>query len=322
MQVINNISKKEWDEFLAKQKQSQFLQSWRWGELAKKEGAKVFRVGVEDSGELVAVAALIKKSIFGFNYFFCPRGPVISLKVESLKVIKFLFDEVGKIAKREKIIFLRFEPELEIGNWKLEIERSIDIEPSKTSIVNLQRTEGDLLAAMHQKTRYNIRLAEKKGVTVRVAGAEDFDQFWRIMKETVERDGFRLHSKEHYQKMLALDDGFIKLFLAEYEGRVVAAVLAGLFGDMVTYIHGASANADRNIMAPYLLHWQIMKTCQADGFKYYDLNGIDENKWPGVTRFKMGFGGEIVNYPGTFDLVFNKAWYNVYKVLRALRRKL
>jgi lipid II:glycine glycyltransferase (peptidoglycan interpeptide bridge formation enzyme) len=200
------------------------------------------------------------------------------------------------------------------------IQKTIDIEPSKTAIVNLQKNEDELLSAMHQKTRYNIRLAEKKGVVVRVAGAKDFDEFWRIMKQTVKRDEFRLHDRQHYQKMLALDNNFIKLFLAEYQGKVVAAVLASFFGDMITYIHGASADEDRNVMAPYLLHWQIMKIGKAAGYKYYDLNGADESKWPGVTRFKMGFGGETVEYPGTYDLILNKVMYNIYQVLRKVRR--
>ncbi|MCX6796716.1 MAG: peptidoglycan bridge formation glycyltransferase FemA/FemB family protein, partial [Candidatus Falkowbacteria bacterium] len=147
MRIVNNINKEKWNEFIGTQKQSQFLQSWEWGELAEKEGAKILRVGIEDAGELVAVASLVKKNIFGFNYWFCPRGPVVSYK-EVDKVIKFLFDEIEKLAKQEKIIFLRFEPLLEIANWKLQIEKTIDIEPNKTAIIDLNRNEDELLNAM------------------------------------------------------------------------------------------------------------------------------------------------------------------------------
>jgi len=328
MQILDNIIKERWDNFLGEQKQSQFLQSWEWGGLAEKENAEVLRVGVEDdgNGEPIVAAALIKKKVLGFSYWFCPCGPVISKKVEVAKATEYLFDEIEKKAKNENVIFLRFEPRFEIRSrefgTKFKIVRSIDIEPSKTSIVNLQKTEDELLRIMHQKTRYNIRLAEKKGVKIREASDEDFESFWRIMKETVDRDGFRLHSKEHYQKMLALDNNFVKLFLAEYDGKIIAAVLAAFFGDTITYVHGASANEFRNVMSPYLLHWHIMKLGKTLGYKYYDLNGVDENKWPGVTRFKVGFGGIVINYPGTFDLVFNKTWYNVYKVLRILWRRL
>lgn len=318
------MTKEEWNNFVGCQKQSQFLQSWQWGELAEKEGGRAFRIGVEENGELIGAASFFKKTIFGFSYFFCPRGPIVSCKLENLRfdgVMDVLFKEIFKIAEREKARFFRFEPKLKCADLKFKIEKSIDLEPRKTLIINLQKSEEDLLAGMHQKTRYNIRLAEKKGVAVRIGGDEDFDSFWHILEETVARDGFRLHDRKHYEILLKQND-FIKLFLAEYHGRVIAAVLAGLFGDMITYIHGASSNENRNVMAPFLLHWQIMKMGKTEGYKYYDLNGIDEKKWPGVTRFKIGFGGKIENYPGTKDLVFNNVYYGLYKVLRALRRKL
>ena len=188
---------------------------------------------------------------------------------------------------------------------------------------------------MHQKTRYNLRLAEKKGVTVREARNDEFEVLWELMRNTCERDGFRLHGKEYYREMLKSDLGvvisdsdnsnhqslIIKLFFAEYEGKVIAANIIAFFGDTVTYVHGASADKYRNVMAPYLLQWHCIKTAKEQGYKYYDFYGIDENKWPGVTRFKKGFGGEELQYPGTFDAVFGEGWYNMYKALRWVRRK-
>lgn len=321
MKIIEEIKKEQWNNFVAEQKQSQFLQSWEWGELAQKESGKIWRVGIEENGKLIATATLIKKKVLGFNYWFCPRGPIVSYEVESYKVIKFLFEEIKRISKKEGGVFLRYEPQVLIHDSLFLIQKTISIEPNKTSIIDLNKTEDELLSSMHQKTRYNIHLAEKKGVEIREGNSEDFESFWRIMKETVTRDGFRLHGKEHYQQILDLNKDFVRLFLAEYNGEVVAAVLSVFFGDMITYVHGASANKYRNVMAPYLLHWHIMKLGKSAGYKYYDLNGVDEKKWPGVTRFKMGFGGEIVEYPGTYDLVFNQTWYNVYKTLRIIRRR-
>lgn len=321
MKIIEEIKKEQWNNFVAEQKQSQFLQSWEWGELAQKESGKIWRVGIEENGKLIATATLIKKKVLGFNYWFCPRGPIVSYEVESYKVIKFLFEEIKRISKKEGGVFLRYEPQVLIHDSLFLIQKTISIEPNKTSIIDLNKTEDEILNNMHQKTRYNIRLAEKKGVKIREGDIEDFDGFWRIMKDTVDRDGFRLHSQEHYQKIFELDKDFVKLFLAEYNGKIIAAVLSIFFGDMITYVHGASANENRNVMAPYLLHWHIIRRGKARGYKYYDLNGVDEKKWPGVTRFKMGFGGEITEYPGTFDLVFNQAWYNVYKILRIIRRR-
>jgi peptidoglycan pentaglycine glycine transferase (the first glycine) len=172
---------------------------------------------------------------------------------------------------------------------------------------------------MHQKTRYNIRLAEKKGVKIYEAGPEKFDDFWQLMTVTCERDKYRLHSRNYYAQMLA-EKKLIKLYLAEFKNKPIAAVLASFSGDTVTYMHGASANDERNVMAPFLLQWEIIKSAKLAGYKYYDFYGIDEKKWPGVTRFKKGFGGEEINYTGTFDLVFNSTWYNIYKILRKFRR--
>jgi peptidoglycan pentaglycine glycine transferase (the first glycine) len=320
MQIKNIVDKNILDDFVSTQGRSQFLQSWEWGEFQEKAGNKIFRIGVEESGELVVAATLIKKSLFfGKSYFYCPRGPLISIKNYELRITNYFFDEIKKIAEQENIIFLRFEPSFEIQNSKLEILRSIDIQPSKTLILDLTKSEEELLAAMHQKTRYNIRLAEKKGVKIIEAGTEKFDDFWRLMEVTCARDKYRLHSCGYYAKMLSKKN-LIKLYLAEYKNKPIAAVLASFSGDTVTYLHGASDNEERNVMAPFLLQWEIIKIAKQAGYKYYDFYGIDENKWPGVTRFKKGFGGEEMEYPGTYDLIFNYIWYKVYNWLRKIRR--
>ena len=173
---------------------------------------------------------------------------------------------------------------------------------------------------MHPKTRYNIKLAEKKGINILESGTNHFADFWQLISQTSERDSFRLHGINYYQEMLRLKRDFIKLFLADYKGRLISTGIFSFFGDLVTYLHGGSADTNRNVMAPYLLHWQIIKTAKQQGFKYYDLNGIDEKKWLGVTRFKKGFGGKEINYPGTFDLVFDQGWYNIYRMVRKVRR--
>jgi lipid II:glycine glycyltransferase (peptidoglycan interpeptide bridge formation enzyme) len=141
------------------------------------------------------------------------------------------------------------------------------------------------------------------------------------MEETKARDKFRLHSMNYYQKMLKAVP-FIKLLVAEHDGKIIAGNIVSFFGDMATYIHGGSSDEKRNVMAPYLLQWQAIKIAKEKNLKYYDFNGINERLWPGVTRFKKGFGGEEVNYPGTFDLIFNYQKYIFYNILRQVRRKI
>ncbi len=319
MELIFIKSKEQLNDLVGKQKYSQFLQSWQWGQFQEKVAGKIFRLGIQEKGQLTTVATIIKKLLpIGKSYFYCPRGPIVrNLKLE---ISNLLFDEIRKLAKKEKVIFFRFEPEFSITNSQFLISKTIDVQPSKTLILDLFKSEEELLKDMRQKTRYNIRLAERKGIKIIEANINQFENFWQIMNETSHRDNFRLHSQNYYQEMLKIEKDFIKLFLAEYEHKIIAVSIISFFGNAVTYLHGASSNKYRNIMAPYLLQWHCMKLAKEQGYNYYDLGGVDENKWPGLTKFKKGFGGREFEYPGTFDLVFNKRWYGIYKLIRRLRR--
>ncbi|MFA6171295.1 MAG: peptidoglycan bridge formation glycyltransferase FemA/FemB family protein [Patescibacteria group bacterium] len=330
MKISNIAEQKAWNCFIAGNCPAEFLESWEWGEFQKEAGSKVIRLSAENDKGAAACATFIKKKLFlGKSYFYCPRGPVSCGNKEADGL---LFHEIKKIAEKEKAIFLRFEPS---GNLKAEglgvpVLRTIDVQPSKTLILDLSKSEENMLGEMHQKTRYNIRLAEKKGVKVKELGMENFEDFWKLMNETRDRDGFRLHGRNYYSKMLECagcggaglkkNEMAVKMFAAEYQGKIISVNLIGFFGDTVTYMHGASSDEYRNVMAPYLLQWHLIKLAKNLGYKYYDFYGIDEKKWPGVTRFKKGFGGKEVSYPGTFDLIFDKAWYNCYIIFRKLRR--
>jgi len=317
MDKIDVKTKDELSNFLSKQPSSQFLQAWQWGEFHQNLGSKVRRLVVKKGDNILAAASLIKKSLpMGKSYFYCPRGPIIDFRLP----IELLFDEIKELAKKENVMFMRFEPQAEVKSNKFRIIKTLDIQPSQTVILDLKNREDELLNAMHQKTRYNIRLAEKKGVEIVSASLDNFDDFWKLMGETKERDNFRLHGIDYYQEMLKLDNNFIKLFFAKYQNKNIATAIVSWFGDTVTYMHGASSDSNRNVMASYLLQWEIAREAKAKGFKHYDFYGIDGQKWPGVTRFKKGFSGKEVNYPGTFDLVFDSGWYNVYKMIRKVRR--
>ena len=337
MRVIQITDKKQYNNFVGAQKHSQFLQSWEWGEFHKKVSGDVWRLGVLDNGKLVAAAAIIKKQLpMGKSYFYCPRGPIVNYELSITNyqlILESLFNEINNIAKNEGVMFLRFDPpasyKLQTISYKL--NKTLDVQPSKTLILNLSKSEKELLKNMRQKTRYNIRLAEKKGVKIIDAGLDRFEDFWRLMGETSERDNFRTHGINYYKAMLADPEGLrarrpsgsamaIKLFIAEYRKKPIAANIVSFFGDTATYMHGASSMNYRNVMAPYLLQWRAIKLAKKSGRKYYDFYGVDEKKWPGVTRFKKGFSGRAVNYPGTFDLIFDSSWYNVYKMVRRVRR--
>jgi len=279
MKLVEVNNKEKLNDFVLSQKYSQFLQSWQWGEFQERMGNKVFRLGIEDDNRLVAAATLIKnRLLLGKSYFYCPRGPIVISKIkdQKAKTIEFLFAEIKKIARKENAIFLRFEPGSQIASRKLQIIKSIDIQPSKTLVLDLSGSEEEILNRMHQKTRYNIRLSEKKEVRVRPGQENDFEIFWRLMEDTRKRDRFRLHAKEYYKKMIATDN--IELLVARYENKIIAGIIIACFGDSGVYIHGASSNEYRNAMAPYSLQWEAIKLAKAKNCLYYDLNGADEKK--------------------------------------------
>jgi lipid II:glycine glycyltransferase (peptidoglycan interpeptide bridge formation enzyme) len=285
-----------------------FIQSPEWGTFQQSVGLKTFRVN--------GVLLIAKPLPFGKSYLYCPH---LDFRFQNSDFRIFL-NKVKELAKEGQVVFLRLEPteELKIENCKLKIVRSSDVQPSKTLILDLKKSEEGLLAAMHPKTRYNIRLAEKRGVKVYEAGEDKFEKFWNLMQETTGRDKFHSHDKTYYQKMLAGE--MVKLYFAEYKNEVLAAGLFVFYGDTVTYLHGASTQEHKEVMAPYALHWQMIQLAKQLGYAKYDFYGIDEQKWPGVTRFKKGFGGNEVNYPGCYDVVFDKKWYIAYKLIRRVRQ--
>jgi len=183
---------------------------------------------------------------------------------------------------------------------------------------------------MHPKTRYNIGLAERKGVivakNVRRTPQDDFRVFWQLLEETSAREGFSLHPREYYEKLLGVSSHAFsnELFFARHQNTVLAAALVNFYRSstsigVATYLHGGSLRDHRELMAPQLLHWEIIKEAKRHGFAQYDFCGIDKDRWPGLTRFKLGFGGEIVEYPHSVDIVYRPMWYGAYRIGRRMR---
>jgi lipid II:glycine glycyltransferase (peptidoglycan interpeptide bridge formation enzyme) len=339
-----------WNNFIATHgpKSGAFLQSWEWGEFQKNFGRKIWRLGLLANKTLTTAALIIKHQLpLGKSYLYCPRGPVMNYELGIINY-EFLIKEILKIAEKEKSIFFRFEPleknyKLQITNYKNKLQitnhknykllKTKSVQPPRTLMLDLTKSEDDLLAAMHPKTRYNIRLAMRHGVTVyrtRLTDHEmlknDFEIFWNLLSKTSRRDGFKTHPKNYYWQMLnslaprpsqTLTPN-VALYFAKYQNKVLAANLIMFFDDTVTYLHGASSSEHRNVMAPHLLHWSIISEAKRLGFKYYDFWGIDEAKWPGITRFKKSFGGFEISYLGTFDLPVNKLWYKIYYLAKNL----
>lgn len=296
----------------------EFLASIEWAEIIKNEEL-VKTLGIYEDEKLLAIFNLIKKDFkFGLFYFYLPRGPIFAKNLSTeneLELWRFLISEL----KKRGGMFVRVEPKNSVPR-EIITKSSVNLQPKETLMLDLSLNEDELLASFHHKTRYNIRLAEKKGVVVREGAENNFDNFWSLMNETGERDNFKIHNKKHYELLATVNSDFIKLFVAEKDGKIIAAGLFSFYGDKVTYMHGASSYGSRQLMAPYLLQWTVISTAKKLGYKYYDFYGIDAIKWPGVTRFKTGFGGFTVSYAGTKDIILRPLFYSLYNILRRLRR--
>lgn len=300
MSVLREINDRvQWNSFLLSQfsQTGIFLQSWEWGEFQEAVGRGVYRYQSQDG--LVQVIELPLP--LGKKYWFIPRGTLIA--------------ELEEKARQHGALFARFEPTHGVAPPGAVKTKSVS--PTQTLLIDLAKSEDALLAGMHEKTRYNIRLAVRKGVRCKVSGVSGFEQFWKMLEETATRDGFYTHEPEYYKKMLDIDGAMqVKLYMAYSDATPLATAIVGYFGDTATYLHGASSYEHRALMGPHALHWEIIRDAKKAGYKFYDFWGIDEKKWPGMTRFKMGFGGTVVDYPGTFDLPLNRFWYTLYRLGR------
>ncbi len=323
-----------WDKFLvsAGPLRTEFLQSLTWGKIMSQKGISELRLyGIdEEENWLVASVLYFYPLIFNWHYFYCPRGPFLSEKIcerfayKKEELWRLVFSSWRREALKSKKVFIRFEPssdssEEEIKkvakSLNLRIKKVKSVQAKKTRLLDLSLGKEELKKQMKAKTRYNIRLAKRKGLTVSFSDGK-FLEFYNILQQTSKRDNFNLHSKEHYETLLKHSDGKIKLISILDEGKVVSAGLFSFFGKKAVYLHGASDYKKRDKMAPYLLQWAAIKKALDLSYRYYDFHGVDEKKWPGVTRFKEGFGGFELNYPGAYDLIIFEKKYLFYHFLK------
>ncbi|HBB37390.1 MAG: hypothetical protein A2374_04455 [Candidatus Moranbacteria bacterium RIFOXYB1_FULL_44_23] len=319
-----------------------FLQSDHWRKFQESVGRKTHNISASDGeGEILVHASIITHGlpIVG-DYFYVPRGPVIKIFNFQFSIFKqFLNDLIG-IVQKNNAGWVRIEPnseeELKLVRENLSSDIKIkkapvDVQPKESLILDISKNEDELLARMKQKTRYNIKLAKKKNIVVHSSRQEKYiDEFCRLVKITAGRDKITSHPENYYRKMFETIPGdILKLYIAEYNGKVIAANLVLFFGKTATYLHGASDNIHREVMAPYLLQWQQIIDAKKAGCERYDFGGVKVEdtggrSWAGVTKFKTGFasGVEPIQFPGCWDIVMNPGKYRLYKVLQKIKRLL
>ncbi len=305
----STLTKESWDKKVIELGGS-ILQSWAWGEFQENLGYKVHRF----SGDDYAILAVETPLPLGKKYIYCPRAPLGNCQAA--------LSDLKNLASDHSIVFIRLEP-----SEKITLPLSPkETQPQQVWMLDLNKSEEELLIGMKPKTRYNINLAGRKGVVIREGGKPDLIELYKLFLETAARANFRLHPQNYYWQMYeSLTPDKLKILVAEYQGQILSGMMLALFGDTASYLHGGSGSRMRDAMAPYLLHWEAIKRSKQAGLAYYDFGGISSDikspaSWAGITRFKKSFGGFEVKYPGSFDLVLSPVWYNVYKNARLLRK--
>lgn len=327
VEILEKAFVPNWNAFVLEHssRSGAFLQSWEWGNVLEAEGVRVLREGRDGDHALraQALSALMRLPI-GQSYVYIPRGPIGTTPKAEAWMLERLLGAAKTLNQRP--IFFRVDAARPLLSTLYSLRTIPDIQPSTTLITDLTLDTNALLAAMHHKTRYNIRLAQKRGVMVE---AGSLDAMASLTGATAKRHGITLHERRHFEAMLEHlhgENDAPRAFVmqAVHEGDVLASALCVDFGTTRTYVHGASSDTKKSLMAPYALHGYLMQDAKRHGMTAYDWWGIapegdPHHRLAGVTRFKRGFGGEVVEFPRTQDVVLRPWLYRAYRLMRKHR---
>ena len=305
------------------------------------------QLGLLIYSDVKAACLVLKRTVLSrgfvprFCILYCPKGPLLNWSNELL--CNRVLDDLQSFAKKQGAIFLKIEPDVLLGTGVPESEDSREdnggqivmselkrrgwrfssdqIQFKNTVLIDLSASQDEMLARMKQKTRYNIRLAEKKGVTVRIGTQADLPMLYKMYAETSVRDDFVIRNEEYYQTVwqtfMQSSEPNTEPLIAEVKGEAVAAIFVFYFSGRAYYVYGMSREAHREKMPNYLLQWEAMKRAKSRGCLIYDLWGAPDEfnesdpMW-GVFRFKEGLGGEVIRTLGAWDYAPNLFWYKMY----------
>lgn len=361
-----------------------FLQSEEWMKFQESAGRKTHSISTlsvlrapypyKGEGNIEFYASVVEHTlpIVG-KYFYIPRGPVMKIPNPKSQIqnksqnpkseIKNQLFELIKLAKKNRAGWIRVEPVDEkvleaIRIWTSDVQTGPkicghrmsfakaphDMQPKEIFVINITKIEEQLLTEMKAKTRYNIKVAQKHGVSVRVVSRLDsgsgagitkyINEFIRLTQVMAKRQGIEAHPDSYYRKMFEIIPGdILKLYVAEYKGKMIAANLVVFYGETCTYLHGASDDSFRNVMAPHLLQWSQIQDAKKAGCKRYDFGGVKtgvseqgavsskNGNWQGITRFKLGFSlaTKPIEFPGCYDIIVSPVRYWVYRAIQRIK---
>ena len=357
------MDKHTWNALLEKLPQSHLLQTWEWGETKSQFGWTPYhKVWRDERDEVIAAALVLERAVkipllfIQLRIHYTPKGPLLS-DWEDAGLRKRVLDDLTAFARERGAYLLKVDPDVPVGIGEPESEDAKEglvgetfihelkasgwrysneqVQFKNTVLVDLTPTEDEILARMKQKTRYNVRLAGRKGVTVRQGTVEDFEMLYQMYAETAVRDGFAIRGKEYYQVVWQtfLEADLLTPLIAEVEGEPVAGLMLFTFGGSGWYLYGMSRPIHREKMPTYLLQWEAIRVAKSKGCTVYDLWGAPEvfdesdSLW-GVYRFKRGLGGQVFRTIGAWDkplrpflfALYAQVWPRVMNLMRSRGR--
>lgn len=332
-QIRTITDKMVWEPFSLSTTPNNFLQSWNWGEFNREIGKQIVRLGIFESEELVGIALVTVQPTKLGNYLYIPRGPIVKDFTKDL--LQSLLSQLLVIGKDNNCIFIKIEPSLleTPENNKifsdLGFARAVTFTQVEDAwLIDLSKSEDELLADMRKTTRYLVRNEPKQGVTIEIGDKyKDAEKFVDMLFSTSARKNFVNHSRDYYLKQFQIlsKDDEMKIFKSIKDGVVQAMAMVSFYGEMANYLHGASVQTEGGSVG-YRLQWEAILEAKRRGMKYYNFWGVVKDKnfypghpWYGFSLFKRGFGGFKYNYLRAEDFPLSPKYF-LYRNLEKLRR--
>ena len=352
----NGYSARLWNETISQLPEAHLLQTWEWGEVKKSYGWQALPHAWEDAAGTIKCAGLVLQrtvSPLRLRILYVPRGPLVDWSDPHWR--DRALTEMELTAHRQRAMFIKIDPEVLLGKgipgsedaqdcstgralqkellrrgWRYSPEQ---VQFRNTVMIDLTESEDAWLAGLKQKARYNLRLGEKRGVTIRLGTGQDLSMLYQMYAETSVRDGFLIRSQDYYEQLWKtfLEKEMLDPLIAEVDGQAVAGIMVFYFAGKAWYLQGMSTNLHREKMPNYLLQWTAMRRARARGCTSYDLWGAPENfderdpLW-GVFRFKESIGGHTIRTLGAWDFPAQPLLYALYmrvlpQILNVMRRR-
>lgn len=321
--------KTAWEKFVLTWAPQSLFQSWLWGEVQERLGAKIWRIGLYDGEALIGIAQIMKVAAKRGTFLHIRHGPIFAQQKKDYW--KQVLSHIVDLARREAAWFIRLGPLIENSATNGELFSSLGLKPAAIHamdaeccwILDLDQLEEQLLSGMRKTTRYEVRRAQKLGVRVkRSVDAQDLNVFFALYKKTSDRHGFVPHSGIREEFEVFVREKNAVLLLADYQGEVLAGAIILFYGSQGIYHHGASVSS--KIPASYLVQWEAIREVMKRGMKVYNFWGIApddsvNHPWRGITLFKKGFGGREKEYIHAHDLPVSP-WYVIPRTVETIRR--